>query len=142
MQVSTKVKTFIQLVVVCFGITFTFLRLRPAILTLSNIVGLVLMVFGFVLWVTARLQLGDSFSVSAQARRLVTHGLYSRIRNPVYVFGAVALSGLVLAMGKPIFLLALLLLVPLQIKRARAESKVLEEKFGDAYREYCNNTWF
>lgn len=139
---STKVKTFIQLLVVGFGITIALIEYHPASLGPLKIVGVTLLIFGFILWVTARLQLGDSFSVNAQARQLVTRGLYSKIRNPIYVFGAIALGGLVLAIGKPIFLLGLLLIIPLQIKRAAVESKVLEDKFGDAYREYRRNTWF
>jgi protein-S-isoprenylcysteine O-methyltransferase Ste14 len=139
---STKVKTFIQLLVVGFGITIAFIEYHPASLGPLKIVGDILLISGFTLWVTARLQLGDSFSVSAHARQLVTRGLYSKIRNPIYVFGAIALCGLVLAIGKPIFLLGLLVIVPLQIKRAAVESKVLEDKFGDAYREYRLKTWF
>jgi protein-S-isoprenylcysteine O-methyltransferase Ste14 len=136
------VKTFIQLLVVGFGITIAFIEYHPASLGPLKIVGDILLISGFTLWVTARLQLGDSFSVSAHARQLVTRGLYSKIRNPIYVFGAIALCGLVLAIGKPIFLLGLLVIVPLQIKRAAVESKVLEDKFGDAYREYRRKTWF
>jgi protein-S-isoprenylcysteine O-methyltransferase Ste14 len=33
-------------------------------------------------------------------------------------------------------------LISLQIVRARREAQVLEEKFGDEYREYRNHTWF
>jgi protein-S-isoprenylcysteine O-methyltransferase Ste14 len=33
-------------------------------------------------WILARLQLGRSFSVTAQARQLVTHGLYSSSAIP------------------------------------------------------------
>lgn len=139
---STKLKNLMQLLLVTVGLSVVFVHVHPTPLTLMNIAGLVLMVVGLILWVTARLQLGDSFSVSAQARKLVTHGLYSKIRNPVYVFGAMALGGFALAIGRPIFLLGLLLIVPLQINRARAESKVLEEKFGDAYHEYRRKTWF
>jgi protein-S-isoprenylcysteine O-methyltransferase Ste14 len=29
-----------------------------------------------------------------------------------------------------------------QIVRARAEGRVLEERFGDAYRRYKDQTWF
>jgi protein-S-isoprenylcysteine O-methyltransferase Ste14 len=31
---------------------------------------------------------------------------------------------------------------PIQVLRARKESKVLEEKFGDEYRQYKRSTWF
>jgi protein-S-isoprenylcysteine O-methyltransferase Ste14 len=39
-------------------------------------------------------------------------------------------------------LLFLLVVAPLQAMRARKEARVLEEKFGDAYREYRARTWF
>jgi protein-S-isoprenylcysteine O-methyltransferase Ste14 len=140
--VSTQTKTIIQILVAGFGISFAFYDLRPAAWTLSNIVGLVLLISGFVLWVTARVQLGNSFSVSARATELVTHGLYARMRNPVYVFGLFIISGFILAIGKPVGLLVLLVIVPIQVKRAHTEAQVLEDKFGDAYREYRRKTWF
>ncbi|HET7823449.1 MAG TPA: methyltransferase, partial [Ornithinibacter sp.] len=42
------------------------------------------------LWVVARLELGQSFSVGAEANELVTTGLYRHVRNPIYVFGTAA----------------------------------------------------
>ena len=110
--------------------------------TLIRVLGLVLAVPAFVLWVTARIQLGSSFAVRAQAKELVTHGLYSKIRNPVYVFGTLFIAGFLPLIDKPIWLLVLAVVVPLQIFRARKEAKVLEDKFGDAYRDYRRKTWF
>jgi len=46
----------------------------------------------------ARLQLGASFSVKAKASKLVTTGLYSKIRNPIYVFGALFLVGIAIVL--------------------------------------------
>ncbi len=66
----------------------------------------------------------------------------STIRNPIYVFFDLAIAGLVLYVNKPRLLLLLLILVPLQIFRARQESRVLEEKFGEEYRRYKAATWF
>jgi protein-S-isoprenylcysteine O-methyltransferase Ste14 len=34
------------------------------------------------------------------------------------------------------------IIIPLQIFRARREAAVLEAKFGDEYREYRKRTWF
>src|SRR5208283_1637977 len=99
------------------------------------------MVPGFVLWGIAHVQLGDSFSVRAEARQLVTRGLYSRFRSPIYLFGGIGIAGFVLAVERPIWLLAFLVLIPLQIVRSRREARVLEEKFGDEYREYARQTW-
>jgi protein-S-isoprenylcysteine O-methyltransferase Ste14 len=108
----------------------------------SQIAGLVLVVAAFALWATARLQLGKSFSVQPRAKALVTRGIYSRIRNPIYTFGILWVAGLFLVVGHPLFLLILLLLIPMQIVRARKEARVLEEKFGEEYRAYRSHTWF
>jgi protein-S-isoprenylcysteine O-methyltransferase Ste14 len=90
----------------------------------------------------ARFQLGRSFSITAQARKLVTHGLYSRIRNPVYIFGAVAMAGFFMIVQRAVLWFLFAFLVVLQIVRARKEAQVLEAKFGDEYRAYRTQTWF
>jgi protein-S-isoprenylcysteine O-methyltransferase Ste14 len=51
-----------------------------------------------VLWFIARWQLGHAFSVTPQERQLVTRGLYSKIRHPIYVFGTMAFLFVVLAL--------------------------------------------
>jgi protein-S-isoprenylcysteine O-methyltransferase Ste14 len=88
------------------------------------------------------MQLGRAFSIQAKASTLVTSGLYSRIRNPIYVFGALMVVGLSVFSRQPWFLLVLAALIPLQVYRSRKESQVLEEKFGAAYVEYKRKTWF
>jgi protein-S-isoprenylcysteine O-methyltransferase Ste14 len=107
-----------------------------------RIAGLVLLVPALILLTLARIQLGNSFSVSPQAKQLVTHGIYSRISNPIYVFGTIVFTGLFLFLERPYLLLLLVPVLILQISRARAEARVLEEHFGDQYRQYKANTWF
>lgn len=113
---------------------------RP--LSAARALGLGLAIFAFALWATARLQIGTSFSVQPKAKVLVTHGIYSRIRNPIYIFGMLWIMGLILAIGEPWLLLILLVLVPMQVLRAKREASVLEAKFGDQYRAYHRRTWF
>ncbi len=110
--------------------------------TIPRIAGLAIAGPSFVLFVLARMQLGEAFSVEAKATKLVTTGLYSRIRNPIYVFGALLLAGVIIWLDKPWLLLCLAALVPLQVVRSRKEEKVLAEKFGAAYQEYKRQTWF
>jgi protein-S-isoprenylcysteine O-methyltransferase Ste14 len=107
-----------------------------------QVAGICLLGIGFVLWTTARFQLGRSLTVTAQAKQLVTRGLYSKIRNPIYVFGSCVIAGLILVLGRPVWLLAFLIVIPLQIWRARKESAVLEASFGEEYRRYRAGTWF
>jgi protein-S-isoprenylcysteine O-methyltransferase Ste14 len=90
----------------------------------------------------ARLQLGGSFSVTPRARNLVTTGLYSRIRHPVYVFGQLLLLGLILSFDLFGLLIPWLVVLFLQIRRARVEERVLGEKFGQEYTDYKRQTWF
>ncbi len=106
-----------------------------------RIIGVAILVPSFILFLLARIQLGNNFSVQAKAQNLVTTGVYSRIRNPIYVFGALMLMGIALYF-KPILLLGFLVLIPIQIKRARREEGVLAEKFGAEYQSYKAKTWF
>jgi protein-S-isoprenylcysteine O-methyltransferase Ste14 len=110
--------------------------------TPMRITGAAIAVPSFLLFLLARFQLGRSFSIEAKATNLVTTGLYSRIRNPIYVFGALMIAGVILCAQMPWFLLIFCILIPLQVIRSRKESQVLAEKFGAAYEEYKSKTWF
>jgi protein-S-isoprenylcysteine O-methyltransferase Ste14 len=114
----------------------------PVAWTALSITGLCLLIAGFILWTVARFQLGASFAVKAEARQLVTRGLYSKIRNPIYLFGSMVMAGGILVFGKPVWLLIFLLVIPLQIWRTGKESAVLESAFGEEYRKYRAGTWF
>jgi protein-S-isoprenylcysteine O-methyltransferase Ste14 len=104
--------------------------------------GSALGIVGFALWILARVQLGKSFSVRAEARTLVTKGLYSKIRHPIYFFGGLAILGFLVAWGKPILALCFLATYVIQFLRIRKEEAVLEQAFGEEYRRYRASTWF
>ena len=104
--------------------------------------GLVLGVIGLGGVVLARYTLGRSFSMVPKATALVTTGIYSRIRNPIYISGMICGLGMVLLAGRSELLAIFLVIIPMQIIRARREAQVLEAKFGYAYREYRKRTWF
>jgi protein-S-isoprenylcysteine O-methyltransferase Ste14 len=59
-------------------------------------IGFALGAVSFALVVLARLQLGNSFAVTPAARDLVTHGLYSRLRHPMYLFVDSTVCGIAL----------------------------------------------
>jgi protein-S-isoprenylcysteine O-methyltransferase Ste14 len=116
--------------------------LRPGPWNSARLVGFCIAVPAAVLFLTARWQIGRSFSITPQARELVTRGLYSRIRNPIYVFSTLLLVGVLVTLPYRYPLLLLLVLVPVQIARARKEAQVLEARFGEEYRKYREGTWF
>jgi protein-S-isoprenylcysteine O-methyltransferase Ste14 len=105
-------------------------------------IGLLLGSIGLGGVILSRYTLGRSFSIAARATALVTTGIYSRIRNPIYVSGMVFFVGVIVIVRRPEWLAVLLVLIPVQIIRARREAAVLEAKFGDEYREYRKRTWF
>jgi protein-S-isoprenylcysteine O-methyltransferase Ste14 len=137
-----KFSAYIVSQVVATLLLLAFIVLWPGSWNEQRIAGSILLIVGVGLLSLARFQLGGSFSITAQAKKLVTHGLYSRIRNPVYVFGAIAMAGFFMIVQRPVLWVLFALLVGMQIVRARKEAQVLEAKFGDEYRAYRAQTWF
>jgi protein-S-isoprenylcysteine O-methyltransferase Ste14 len=136
---KTNVVTMVLIVVAVVVFLWYALGFPP---TPMRVAGLAILIPAFVLLMVARMQLGDAFSVQAKASELVTRGIYSRIRNPIYVFSALMIAGAILWTERPVFLLIFAVLIPLQMVRARKEAQVLEAKFGTAYLEYKQKTWF
>ncbi len=107
-----------------------------------RVAGALVFAVGLGMWTVARVQLGASFSVQAKAKRLVTTGLYSRIRNPIYVAGQMMFLGAALFIPSWIPVVVMAVTVPMQIVRARKEAEVLGEAFGEEYEAYRRRTWF
>jgi protein-S-isoprenylcysteine O-methyltransferase Ste14 len=105
-------------------------------------IGLVLAAIGLSGVILARLTLGKSFSVAPKARALVTTGIYSKVRNPIYISGEIVLAGVALMLWQRSLLYFLIIVIPIQVWRARKEARVLEETFGEEYRAYRRGTWF
>jgi protein-S-isoprenylcysteine O-methyltransferase Ste14 len=124
-----------------FGVVF-FVILWRGPWDSARYAGFALLVTGIIFFFTARFQLGKSFSVTAQARKLVTHGLYSKIRNPIYVSSSMMVLGVLLVVQKPLLFVFLAVLIVIQTWRAHKEAQVLADKFGDEYRQYRRHTWF
>ncbi len=133
---------FTALQIVSVGILLWLLATWQTPWNAQRYIGSVLAVVGVSFIGLARYQLGKSFSIKAEAHALVTTGLYSKIRNPIYVFGLVMLIGLMLVLQKPALWIVLVVVAIGQTVRARQEARVLEAAFGEQYREYRRKTWF
>jgi protein-S-isoprenylcysteine O-methyltransferase Ste14 len=108
----------------------------------ARLLGLLVGVLGLAGVIISRYTLGRSFSVVPKATALVTRGIYSRVRNPIYICGEIFMVGLLLILWRVELLIIFLLIAPIQLWRARREAAVLEARFGDSYREYRKRTWF
>ena len=86
------------------------------------------------------LTLRSSFSLTPEARRLVTSGPYQFVRHPLYLAGLMV--GLVLLAGAwSLPALALFTLYAVAtLLRARAEERVLRRAFPDDYEQYARAT--
>jgi protein-S-isoprenylcysteine O-methyltransferase Ste14 len=141
MDLGPTFRVWLPLLVGLAGLSVIFFSV-PGPHGLARLIGLFLGLIGLAGVILSRYTLGRSFSISAKATALVTTGIYSRIRNPIYLSGVIFFIGLILILGRIELLAVLVVIIPMQILRARREAVVLEVKFGDAYRQYRQRTWF
>lgn len=109
--------------------------LSPAL----TITALILVVIGSLLSAYVLTWLGRSFSITAQARRLVTAGPYAIVRHPLYVTEGITTVGIViLHFSWPVVLLAVIQWT-LQLRRMHNEERVLKATF-QKYDSYAKRT--
>lgn len=91
-----------------------------------------------VLWIIARLQLGDAPSEG----RLITSGLYGEVRHPIYYTSTLAFFGFTVfvLIWTPLILVPFAGLVAFMAIRIRREERLLKAKLGRRYARYKQRT--
>lgn len=117
------------------------LRLRPnPFLTPLHITATIFFIPTFVLWIVARyhLAINGCFAIFAIAPpRLVTTGLYSHFRHPVYLFSTLFTASFCVMIDNVYSLIALVLIgLPVQLYRIRQEERVLRERFRGGWSDW------
>src|SRR5271167_1047825 len=135
MDFATIRRVWLPLAMALLAIGYMY-KVAPGPHDWARLLGLVLALIGLAGVILSRYTLGRSFSIAPKATALVTSGIYSRIRNPIYVSGVILVAGVALMVQRAELLAVLLVLIPVQLIRAGREAAVLEAKFGDAFREY------
>jgi len=95
--------------------------------------------FGNTLSVLSVLDLGRSLSFMPEARRLVTQGLYRRIRHPLYLAEAIATLGVFLRFRSWQAALILIIHSYFQVRRMDWEEDILAKMFSE-YLDYRYRT--
>jgi protein-S-isoprenylcysteine O-methyltransferase Ste14 len=108
---------------------------------ISQLIGTLILFPSLFLWALARFQLARCCTLLPVAEELITKGLYSRFRNPVYLFGSLTMIGYFLFYDHPEGILCMFIIVPLQYYRASQESIALESRFGESYHDYVKTVW-
>ena len=116
-RISALVGTFLVYAVTLFP--------RRELSVGGEIAATTLILLGTTLAVYVLTQLGRSFSVMAEARRLVTSGIYRIVRHPLYVAEEIAAVGLVIQFLSYWTLLLLAVHVGFQVRRMQNEEAIL-----------------
>jgi len=103
----------------------------------AEMVSTVLILFGSTAAVYTLMQLGRSFSMMAEARRLVTSGPYRFVRHPLSVAEELAIIGIFMQFASLWSALVLAVHIAFQLRRMHNEETVLAEIFPEyaAYRQ-------
>jgi protein-S-isoprenylcysteine O-methyltransferase Ste14 len=104
-------------------------------LSVSNIVGIVLVLIGFAILLVAQITLGRyhaSVLVIWENHQLIRHGIYRYIRHPLYLGVLIACIGLAVYGSSLPGILTMSALIPIFLFRIRIEERMLIEEFGGA----------
>ncbi|MDO8564323.1 MAG: isoprenylcysteine carboxylmethyltransferase family protein [Nanoarchaeota archaeon] len=108
----------------------------------NKFLAIIITFFGLMIWWTASITLGKSFSITPKASELIQTGIYSKIRHPIYVGFSITGIGLAILTHSNLLILLSILAVLSSFIRANLEEKKLVEKFGEKYLNYKKSTWF
>jgi protein-S-isoprenylcysteine O-methyltransferase Ste14 len=108
------------------------------------VAGVLCFVVGLWLFYRSHADLGANWSITLEVReqhRLITHGVYRRIRHPMYTALLLYSVGQTLVLPNwvagPSYLVAFAILV---VFRVHAEERMMLEQFGDEYAAYMART--
>ena len=109
---------------------------------LPNILGIILLVIGYVIHLGYAHKEMKKYNVhahqhSAEVKKLVTSGIYSKVRHPGYLGLVLIYFGFALGFAVVWMLIPAIIFTILTYLTAIKEEKFLKERFGKEYEEYA-----
>jgi len=128
-RISALIGTFLSTAFVLFP--------RRDLSIMAGLVSALLTLCGNTFAVIVLTQLRGSFSIMAESRRLVTAGMYRRVRHPLYLAEEIAAVGVAIQFFSLWTALTLAVQFGFQLRRMRNEEVILTETFPEylPYRE-------
>ena len=105
--------------------------------------GTLLFVIGLTTMIVGQLTLQRNYSGLVLIRkdhRLITHGVYRFIRNPIYLGAIIVFTSLPIYADSRYGMLAMFLMLPLFLMRIKLEEELLTQYFGREYEVYYEQT--
>ncbi|NUR45418.1 MAG: isoprenylcysteine carboxylmethyltransferase family protein [Sphingomonas sp.] len=144
---SSRVGILLQMVgfaIVGFGVIRVALDPLSPFALLETATVIALMGGAIALFVTSSRALGRNWSLVARTRtdhELIRSGPYARVRHPIYLAMLLFLIALAIGLGHwgQLLIAVPLFLIGTRI-RTNAEDHLLEQSFGDAFRQYRDTT--
>lgn len=138
---SPRIRAFQDLSIGFAVLHFGALLLRGSAGPNWAIAGIALYVFATLLFLSAleaarRVRLPRTFVEDPMPKALITTGPFALVRHPFYVAYSLAWLAAPVATHGPFIALLSVLAIAMYVVAARREEKLLEERFGEAYRTY------
>lgn len=105
-------------------------------------IGIIIMALGIVLAVLSQVDMGKAWRIGVppakeETQQLVTNGLYTFSRNPIYLGIMLFLAGSLIALPGPITLTSFAVTALLVQSIIKREEAFMQQSFGDEYSNYC-----
>ena len=102
------------------------------------IIGIMLILLGAWLWFSSNFKV--KIDVCIKENHLVTSGVYSMVRNPIYsAFFLVCIGAFFIETNIILFVLPVVYYAYMTVFLIKTEEKWLSELYGQGYEEYCKN---
>ena len=139
---NTLIWIFLAGAAVCTAVALDVTFRRPETNSILVAVGIVLIIFGFILREASHVSLGRNFTYEVKIvkeHQLITTGVHKYIRHPAYTGLFIVAIGICIAMASIIGLIAvIIILLPVGLWRVKVEEKALRDHFGKKYISYKN----